>query len=129
MALLQSQRAAGRLTEIDLLQLDPHVRALMDICGGCERIKSTPLPLSYRAMVRHGLVIYLATTPWFLVDHLHYWDVPMTALLAYFMLGIEVTAEDVEDPFGRDGDDLALSTYCETIRQSAIQVLGTLDAT
>ena len=124
MAGLQAERAAGRATETDLLILDPHLRGLMDVCGACERIKNSPLPLSYRALLRHGLVLYLATTPWLVADKLGWWAVPVVALLAYFLLGVEVTAEDVEEPFGRDADDLSLSAYCEVIRRSAEQSLG-----
>ena len=122
--LVQAQRAAGKLSEVDVLALDPHVRALMDVCGACERVKSTPLPLSYRSLLRHGLVLYLLSTPWLVVDQLEWWSVPAMALMAYFLLGIELTAEDVEEPFGRDGDDLALAAYCDTIRNSVAQVLS-----
>jgi putative membrane protein len=123
-ALLQAERAAGRLTELDLRLFDPHVRGLMDVCGGCERIKTTPIPLSYRALARHGLVLYLLSTPWFLADRLGWYAVPSVALLAYFLLGIELTAEDIEEPFGRAGDDLALSAYCDAIRRSAEQTFA-----
>jgi len=41
----------------------------------------------------------------------------------YFVFGIELTAEAVEQPFGYDGDDLALEAYCETIRTSAADIL------
>jgi putative membrane protein len=123
-ALLQAERTAGHLTEVDLLLLDPHVRGLMDVCGACERIQNTPVPLSYRALLRHGLVLYLLSTPWLVADHLGWWAVPVVGLFGYFLLGVELTAEDVEEPFGRDGDDLALSAYCETIRQSAEQALA-----
>jgi ion channel-forming bestrophin family protein len=121
---LQAERAAGRLTEVDLLTLDPHVRGLMDVCGACERIKGSPVPLSYRALLRHGLVLYLLTTPWLVSDHLGWWAIPVVSLFAYFLYGVELTAEDVEDPFGRDGDDLALAVYCDTIRNGAEQALG-----
>lgn len=121
---LQAERQAGRLTEVDLLTLDPHVRGLMDVCGACERIKGSPVPLSYRALLRHGLVLYLLTTPWLVSSHLGWWGVPVVSLFAYFLFGVELTAEDVEDPFGRDGDDLALAAYCETIRSGAEQALG-----
>ena len=40
----------------------------------------------------------------------------------YFSLG--TIAEDVEEPFGHDGDDLTLNRYCETIRQGVEQALG-----
>ncbi|HEX3150270.1 MAG TPA: bestrophin family protein [Gemmataceae bacterium] len=123
-ALLQRERSAGRLSEVDLLTLDPHVRGLMDVCGACERIKSSPLPLSYRSLLKHGLIIYLTTTPWLVADHLGWWSIPVVSLFTYFLLGVELTAEDVEEPFGRDGDDLSLSTYCETIRRSTEQVFA-----
>jgi putative membrane protein len=122
--ILQAEREAERITEIDVLLLDPHVRGLMDVCGSCERIKNTPIPLSYRSLLRHGLVLYLLTTPWLIADHLLWWTIPLTALLGYFLLGVELTAEDVEEPFGRDADDLELSSYCDTIRRSVEQLLG-----
>jgi putative membrane protein len=111
-------RRAGKLADTDLLLFDPHARGLMDVSGACERIKNSPVPLSYRALLRHGLVLYLASTPWFIADQMHFWAIPVMALLAYFLLGIELTAEDVEDPFGTDGDDLALAAYCETISRA-----------
>lgn len=114
----------GFMTDFDLLWLDPHVKALMDVCGACERIKNTPIPLSYRSLLRHGLVLYLILTPWFVADEIKWAAAPVMGLLAYFLMGIELTAEDVEEPFGRDEDDLALSVYCETIRKGVGEVLG-----
>lgn len=123
-AVLRDWRAAGRISDIDYLTLDPHAKALMDICGACERIRSSPVPLSYRALLRHGTILYLLTAPWFLSGEYGYWAVAVVSLLAYFLLGTELTAEDVEDPFGRDGDDLELATYCETVRRSVEEILG-----
>jgi putative membrane protein len=122
--LIREWRAEGKLTDYDLLLLDPHARAPMDVCGACERIKTTPLPQSYRSLLRHGLVLYLLSTPWLVGDQLVWWAIPSEALLAYFLLGIDLTSEDVEEPFGRDGDDLALAAYCDTIRRSVDEVLG-----
>lgn len=124
-ALIQAARRDGQLNDFDALLIDPHVRAYMDICGACERIRTTPIPLSYRALLRHGTVLYLATTPWLIAYELGWWAPPVMALLAYFLLGVELTAEDVEEPFGSDRDDLMLGTYCETIRKSADEILGT----
>lgn len=124
MGTLQAWRRAGRITDFDLLILDPHARAFMDVCGACERIKSTPAPKSYRSLVRHGLVLYLVTAPWFIAGQVGFLAGVVDAILAYFLLGVELTAEDVEEPFGRDADDLALTTFCETIRKSVMQSLG-----
>jgi putative membrane protein len=127
MKLLREECDAGTITEIDLLLLDPHARGLMDVCGSCERIKNTPISLSYRSLLRHGLVLYLLTTPWLVADHLLWWTIPLMALFGYFLLGVEFTAEDVEEPFGRDADDLELSAYCDTLRHSVEQLLGVSD--
>ncbi|MFO0851106.1 MAG: bestrophin family ion channel [Gemmataceae bacterium] len=81
----------------------------MDVCGACERIKTSPIPLSYRSLLRHGLLLYLLSTPWLIADQLGWATVPVMTLMTYFLLGIELTAEEVEEPFGRDGDDLALA--------------------
>jgi ion channel-forming bestrophin family protein len=123
--LVRGWRDAGKLTDFDMLLLDPHVRGQSDVMGACERIKNTPLPLSYRSLLKHGLVLYLLTCPWLIFEEIHWWGLPAIGLLAYFLLGIEFTAEDVEEPFGRDADDLALNTYCETIWKSVREVLST----
>lgn len=122
--LLHDWRAAGRLSDVEFLTLDPHVRSLLDVCGVCERIRTTPVPLSYRSLLRHGTVLYLLSAPWFMAAEYGYWAIAVVGLLAYFLLGTEMTAEDVEDPFGRDADDLALSAFCATIRKSCEQILG-----
>jgi ion channel-forming bestrophin family protein len=122
--LLSEWRDAKPQPTLDFLAVDAHARGLMDVCGACERIQSTPVPLSYRSLLRHGTVLYLLSAPWFMASEYGYWAVPIVALIAYFLLGTELTAEDVEDPFGHDSDDLELARYCEVIRRSCDEVLG-----
>jgi len=94
---------------------DQHARALMDASGACERIRNTPLASSYRAMMRGVIGIYVLTAPWTLALEMGWWSVPVLMLGFSFLLGIELTAEAVEEPFGKDGDDLPLESYCQTI--------------
>jgi putative membrane protein len=121
--LAQNWRRGGRISEVDLLILDPHLRAYMDICGACERIRSSPVPQSYRSLLRHGMVLHLISTPWLLTEDLSWGAAPIMAMMTYFLVGIDLTAEDVEEPFGRDGDDLALTRLCEVIQRSAGELL------
>lgn len=123
-AQLKAWRTAGKLTDTELLTLDPHARGLMDVCGACERIRSSPVPLSYRSLLRHGTVLYLLSAPWFMSSEYSYWSIAIVCLMAYFLLGTELTAENVEQPFGADADDLTLTTFCDTIRKSCTEVLG-----
>jgi putative membrane protein len=123
MATVAQWRTAGRIDGHTHQMLDANLNALMDICGACERIRNTPLPGSYLSLLRHGLVLTFLFTPWAFVQTLGYWVIVVQAIGVYFVFGIELTAEAVEQPFGFDGDDLTLETYCETIRASAADIL------
>ena len=114
----------GRIDGWGLLWLDGHVKCLMDICGACERIRNTPLSSSYRALLRHGIALYLVIAPFYLIDDTGIYGFPMFILAAYFLLGIELVADEVEEPFGPGGDNLPLERYCTTIASSVHDILG-----
>jgi len=38
-------------------------------------------------------------------------------LVCFFLFGVELIDTIVEEPFGRDRDDLDLDRYCRTIRE------------
>ena len=82
-----------------LLWLDGHVKSLMDICGACERIRYTPLSSSYRALLRHGIALYVLISPFYLIEDIGPSSFPLFVLAAYFLLGIEMVAEEIEEPF------------------------------
>ena len=96
------------------------------LCGACEKIRNTPLPSSYRALLRHGIALYLAITPFYLIEDIGLAGLPMFILAAYFLLGIELVAEEIEEPFGAGGDNLPLERYSMTIETSAREILGAL---
>lgn len=107
-----------------LVVMDSHIRSLMEVCGVCERIKSTPLSPSYRALLRHGLLYYLAFASIFVTWDLGLVALPAVLIPAYFLIGIELTAESVEEPFGLEGDDLPLDSLCLSISRSTGEILG-----
>jgi putative membrane protein len=53
-----------------------------------------------------------------------FWGVPELEIAFFFFLAIELTAEDVEEPFGTEKDDLPLENYCASIESFAASVLG-----
>jgi ion channel-forming bestrophin family protein len=117
----------GQIDGWTLLWLDAHVKSLMDICGACERIRNTPLSSSYRALLRHGIAIYLAVAPFYLMEDTGIAGLPMFILAAYFLLGVEFVAEEIEEPFGAGGDNLPLERYCATISQSVNEIIAPTD--
>lgn len=104
--------------------LDPHARALMDICGGCERIKNSPIAVSYRAFMRQGIALNLLSWPWYLTHEYNvWWTMPPLLIGAYFLIGIELIAEEIEEPFGKDDDDLPLDDICNNIKRTVHSIL------
>ena len=108
----------------EMLFLDRQASALMDMCGGCERIRRTPLAKSYRWFVRQLISLYLFTLPWGLVEDFGVWTIPTVMLIGYFMIGIETIAADIEEPFGTDADDLRLDDLCRSIDTSVREIVG-----
>jgi putative membrane protein len=107
----------------DLLRiLDCEASKLMDICGACERIAKTPMVGSYRIFARQCIFLFLFTLPWGLVQDFMWWTIPLTVVVSYFMVGMEIVAEHVEEPFGFDEDDLDLEGMSETIAKSVQDV-------
>jgi putative membrane protein len=122
-AMVSSWAAGGTIDRMNEWMFDRHIAALIDICGGCERIRRTPLAASYRTYIRQGIALYLITLPWGLVYQLDLWSIPAVMMVTYFMVGIEMIAEEVEEPFGRTEDDLMLDDLCRTI-EDATKVAG-----
>lgn len=106
----------GTIDQGALLILDPHLRGLLDVCGACEKIRNTPLSPSYKSLLRTGLAVNVLAEPWLTVADFGLWSVPLFLLVCFFLLGVELIDTVVEEPFGRERDDLDLDRYCRTIR-------------
>lgn len=118
--LLQKQ---GVLLPEQLLLLNPELDSFMNICGACERIKNTPIPFSYSSFLKKFIFVYCITLPLGFVFSLHYLVVPFVVFVFYILGSLEVIAEEIEDPFGEDANDLPTDTICRTIRASIHQIL------
>jgi putative membrane protein len=123
---LERWRQADQIGGFELLFLDQHAASLMNICGACERIQKSPISISYRWFIRQSIVIYLFTLPWGLMKDFELWTIPAMILLSYFMIGVEMIAEEIEDPFGDGEDDLRLDDMCKTIENSVNEIMSDL---
>jgi putative membrane protein len=115
-AVVAGWKRAGHLDGAVLWVLDAHLRGLLDVCGACEKIRHTPLSPSYKSLLRAGLVLNLLIAPWLTLPEVGFWAVPAFELVCFFLLGVELIDSVVEEPFGRERDDLDLDRYCRTIR-------------
>ncbi|WP_026262533.1 bestrophin family protein [Spirosoma panaciterrae] len=118
--LVDLQRRQILLAE-HLLLLNPEVQSFMDICGACERIKNTPIPFSYSSFIKKFIFTYCLTLPLGYVSNLHYLVIPLVVFVFYVLASLEVIAEEIENPFGIDENDLPLDTICKGIHKTVTQ--------
>jgi putative membrane protein len=113
----------GILLPEHILVLDKEIQTLTDVCGACERIKNTPIPLSYSSFIKKFIFIYCLTLPVGYVFSLHFLVIPFVMFVFYVLASLEVIAEEIEDPFGEDSNDLPIDRICQGIRGSAESIL------
>jgi putative membrane protein len=116
-AAIANWKREGHIDQGLLLILNEHARGLLDVCGGCEKIQHTPLSPSYKVLLRAGLFLNVLAAPWLIVPEDGMWSIPVVLLVCFFLFGVELIDSVVEEPFGRDRDDLDLDRYCGTIRE------------
>jgi putative membrane protein len=107
-----------------LLMLNIEMSSFLDICGACERIKNTPIPYSYSAFIKKFIFIYVITLPLGYVFQLGYLIIPLVIFVFYVLGSLELIAEEIEDPFGKDANDLPMQRMTDNIRKNIHEVLG-----
>lgn len=110
------------LTDGELLILDKNLNAFMDSLGACERIKNTPIPISYSAFFKRFIFLFVCTIPLAFVYKFGYYSVIISTAIFYILVSLEVLAEEIEDPFGEDANDLPTKKLAEMIRKNVHEV-------
>lgn len=103
--------------------LDKEVKSFSDILGGCERIRNTPIPYSYSMYIKKFIFTYTITLPFAFIHEFHYWTVPIVLLIFYILISVEIIAEEIEDPFGVDVNDLPTDDLAHKIKGNVREIL------
>jgi putative membrane protein len=106
-----------KITGNQLIILNNELQTFTDICGACERIKNTPIPYSYSAFIKKFIFIYVLTLPFGYVFNLGYYVIPVVVFIFYVLASLELIAEEIEDPFGSDANDLPTKKIAENIKK------------
>jgi putative membrane protein len=96
----------------------------MQIIGACERIKNTPIPFSYSLFIKKFIFIYVTTLPLAFVVQFGFLSALIATFVFYVLVSMEVLAEEIEDPFGSDQNDLPTDQLCLTIQNNCQQIFG-----
>ena len=112
-----------KITGEQLIILNNELQSLTDICGACERIKNTPIPYSYSAFIKKFIFIYVLTLPFAYVFILGYYVIPVVVFIFYVLASLELIAEEIEDPFGGDANDLPTKKIASNIKKHIEELL------
>lgn len=110
--MLEEKKISGE----QLLFLNAELQSFTEICGACERIKNTPIPYSYSVFIKKFIQFYVATLPFGFVFNLGYLVIPIVGFIFYVLASLELIAEEIEEPFGADENDLPLEKMARNIQ-------------
>ena len=122
-AKLHAMKQSGKLTEENYIVIDVNLKTFSDIIGACERIKNTPIPYSYSMFLKKFIFIYVTTLPLAFVNTFGYYSSLVSIFVFYVLVSMEILAEEIEDPFGKDDNDLPTDDLCQKIKANVSEVL------
>jgi putative membrane protein len=121
---LSKQRVNGTISDVLWRSLDNHLNEHSAVAGGCERITSTPLPFAYTLILHRTVYLFCTMLPFALVQDLHYMTPFLSVFISYTFISLDSLAEELEDPFGVEDNDLALDAICNTIERDLRDMNG-----
>ncbi|MFD1551183.1 hypothetical protein DNU06_16755 [Putridiphycobacter roseus] len=122
-ARIQAIKENGEITQVEYLAIDTNLKTFSDIIGACERIKNTPIPFSYSSFLKKFIFIYVVTLPLAFVSTFGYYSAIIATFVFYVLVSMEILAEEIEDPFGVDENDLPTQELCVKIKSNVTEIL------
>ncbi len=121
---VQKAKNEGRIDSMIQTAFEENFNKLSDIVGGCERIASTPIPYSYSVLLHRTVYIYCFLLPFGLTTSLGWLTPFITVFIAYTFVAFEAIADEIEEPFGTEANDLALNAMCLNIETTLLEIIG-----
>jgi putative membrane protein len=121
---LEVLKQTGALSEQNYIVVDTNMKSFSDIIGACERIKNTPIPYSYSVFFKKFIFLYVTTLPLAFVNSFGYYSSIVSIFVFYILVSMEILAEEIEDPFGTDDNDLPTDGLSEKIKSNIHEILA-----
>lgn len=115
---------SGEISGEQYIAINQELSAWADILGACERIKKTPIPYSYSIFLKKFMFVYIVSMPFTFAFEFGYWTTLIATLMFYVLGSLELIAEEIEDPFGKDANDLPTDAISEGIATSVAEILN-----
>ncbi|HCD7551622.1 TPA: bestrophin family protein [Citrobacter farmeri] len=119
---LATRRREGELSDILFHSLNNRLNDMSAVLAGCERIANTPVPFAYTLILHRTVYLFCIMLPFALVVDLHYMTPFISVLISYTFISLDALAEELEDPFGTENNDLPLDAICNAIEIDLLQM-------
>ncbi|MBE5602592.1 DUF4186 family protein [Salmonella enterica subsp. enterica serovar Typhimurium] len=119
---LAIRRRSGKLSDILFHSLNNRLNDMSSVLAGCERIANTPVPFAYTLILHRTVYLFCIMLPFALVVDLHYMTPFISVLISYTFIALDALAEELEDPFGTENNDLPLDAICNAIEIDLLQM-------
>lgn len=117
----------GWIEPLHLPIIEASLTDFTDVQGGCERIKSTPIPFTYTLLIHRIAGFYCLALPLGIVDTVGAFTPLVALFVSYAFFGLDAIGDEIEDPFGMDTHDLPLEALSTMIEVNLRDRLGDAD--
>lgn len=118
---------AGTIDAIHYSVLETQLVELSHVQGGCERIRSTPVPFSYSLLLHRTAYTFCVLLPFALAPSLQWWTPLPAFIVAYAFFGLDALSDQLSEPFGTDENDLPLDALVRTVERELLHAAGHRD--
>ncbi len=131
---LRQLRESGLIEDFRHMEMVNLLKSFYTLQGKNERIKKFPFPRQYANMSRYFIGIFIALLPFSMIPELMklgdwgFWlSIPITALIGWVYVMMEVVADYSENPFQGMANDIPMMSLCRTIEIDLREMLGETD--
>ncbi|MDZ4323713.1 MAG: bestrophin family protein [Pseudomonas sp.] len=115
---------SGEINEWRYTIMASHLTRLTQAQAVCERIKHTPLPFPYTLLLHRTIYLFCILLPFAMAEPLGWLTPIFTAIVSYTFFGLDAIGDELEDPFGRDENDLPTDALVRIIEREVLSALG-----
>jgi putative membrane protein len=120
-----------QLDDFEHSDLVKQMNELMNLQGGCERIKSTPLYRQFSIFSRVFVKLFITLIPFALLNETNklndygvWLTIPFTILISWVFYTMEQIGEFSENPFDNSINDVPMTAICRNIEIDIKELLG-----
>ncbi|KAA3638265.1 MAG: hypothetical protein DWQ02_05345, partial [Bacteroidetes bacterium] len=128
---LTQLREQNLIDDFRHMEMENVLKSFYTLQGKNERIKKFPLPRQYANMSRYFVGIFIVLLPFSMIPELMklgdwglWMSIPVTALIGWVYVMMEIVGDYSENPFSGTASDIPMMSLCRVIEIDLREMLG-----